>query len=123
MIISLAVTVLIILLTLLLLSNNTSLLNIVDQLKNDRQSTSGNPATKCRIVSDCVIKELQDCGGTYRTCVNKNYEQNWELLKNSCAGSEKEDQGPGLARPLWIGPEFVGCDCNKFECTNVFSYK
>jgi len=95
----------------------------VNVVRKDKNVSDTDTSKKCILNSDCIIKELQDCGGTYRTCVNKNYEQDLEFLNNSCKESENKDQGPGLAKPLWMGPEFVGCDCKKFECTNVFSFE
>ncbi len=119
-IISLSVTALIILVSILLLNNNTSFVNRVVQPKNDKQLTSRNPATICRNDSECVIKELFNCDIFYETCVNKDYVQDLEAKKRSCEKIKEFDPRTDPMPPLAAGGGPIDCDCRNAECINIY---
>ena len=65
----------------------------------------------CKKSTDCVIKDVHNCCGEYRQCVNKNVKVDPDFITKACA---KEGIGS-----ICGAPAINQCDCVDKKCVGV----
>jgi ABC-type Fe3+-hydroxamate transport system substrate-binding protein len=72
---------------------------------------ASNPKRSCKTNSDCAVKDVGNCCGTYPMCVSKDAKTDPAAVRAQCAKD-------GMASVCGF-QEVSGCQCVKGQCENI----
>lgn len=84
---------------------------IPDTMERASTINASNPNRSCKTNSDCAVKDVGNCCGTYPMCVGKDAKTDPAAVRAQCAKD-------GMASVCGF-QEVSGCQCVKGQCENI----
>lgn len=86
-------------------------MQIPDTMERASGINLSNPNRSCKTDSDCAVKDVGNCCGTYPMCVGKDAKTDPAAVRAQCAKD-------GMASTCGF-QEVSGCQCVKGQCENI----
>ncbi len=84
---------------------------IPDTMERASSINASNPKRSCKTNSDCAVKDVGNCCGTFPMCVSKDAKTDPAAVRAQCAKD-------GMASVCGF-QEVSGCQCVKGQCENI----
>ncbi len=84
---------------------------VPDTMERASSINASNPNRSCKTNSDCAVKDVGNCCGTYPMCVGKDAKTDPAAVRAQCAKD-------GMASVCGF-QEVSGCQCVKGQCENI----